>query len=91
MAGRRGPASFRISPSAGRAARVGRRAWLFALLLWQSALRQAEALDLQWQDLNFTAAAPTTKSRKGTGGPLPRGSGPSGAGGRLPVGAQGPG
>ena len=63
-----GQLSFVISPSAGRTAKVGRRAWLFALLLWRSALRQAEALDLQWRDLNFTAAAPTTKSRKGTGG-----------------------
>ena len=44
------------------------RPWLFALLLWRSALRQVEALDLQWRDLNFTAAAPTIKSRKGTGG-----------------------
>ena len=33
------------------------RPWLFALLLWRSALRQAEALDLQWRDLNFAAAA----------------------------------
>ena len=63
------------------------RPWLFALLLWRSELRQAEALDPQWRDLNFAAAAPTIKSRKGTGGPLPRGSGPSGAGGLLPVGA----
>ena len=40
------------------------RPWLFALLLWRSALRQAEALDLQWRDLNFAAAAPTITARK---------------------------
>ena len=40
------------------------RPWLFALLLWRSALRQAEALDLQWRDLNFAAAAPTITVRK---------------------------
>ena len=44
------------------------RPWLFALLLWRSELRQAEAHDLLWRDLNFAAAAPTIKSRKGTGG-----------------------
>ena len=45
------------------------RPWLFALLLWRSALRQAEALDLQWWDLNFAAApAPTITVRKGKEG-----------------------
>ena len=52
------------------------RPWVFALLLWRSTLRQAEALDLQWRDPNFAAAAPVTV-RKGKGGPLPRGPGPS--------------
>ena len=27
--------------------------WLFALLLWRTALRQAEALNLEWRDLQF--------------------------------------
>ena len=31
-------------------------------------MRQAEALDLQWRDLNFAAAAPTITVRKGKGG-----------------------
>ena len=39
-----------------------------ALLVWRSALRQAEALDLQWRDLNFAAAAPTITVRKSKGG-----------------------
>ena len=43
------------------------RPWLSILLLWRSALRQAEALDLQWRDLNFAAAAPTITVRKGKG------------------------
>ena len=44
------------------------RTWLLFLLLWRSALRQAEALDRQWRDLNFAAAAPTITVRKGKGG-----------------------
>ena len=43
------------------------RPWVFPLLLWRSTLRQAEALDLQWRDPNFAAAAPVTV-RKGKGG-----------------------
>ena len=42
--------------------------WLFALLLWRSALRQAEALDLEWRDLSFAAASPTTTVLEGKGG-----------------------
>ena len=41
---------------------------LFALLLWRSALRQREALELQWRDLNFAGATPTITARKGKGG-----------------------
>ena len=42
--------------------------WLFTLLIYRSALRQAEALDLQWRDLNFAAAAPTITATKDTSG-----------------------
>ena len=31
---------------------LGGQPWLFALLLWRTALRQAEALKLDWRDLN---------------------------------------
>ena len=51
------PARFLAAMPAGRP-------WLFALLLWRSALPQAETLDLQWRDLNFAAAAPTITARK---------------------------
>ena len=44
------------------------RPWLFALLLWRTALRQAEALDLEWRDLSFAAASPTITVRAGKGG-----------------------
>ena len=42
--------------------------WLFALLLWRTALRQSEALNLEWRDLNFAAASPTITVRDGKGG-----------------------
>ena len=42
--------------------------WLFALLLWRSALRQAEALELQWRDLSLAAGSLTITVREGTGG-----------------------
>ena len=42
--------------------------WLFALLLWRSALRQAEALNLEWRDLQFAGALPSVTVRNGKGG-----------------------
>ena len=42
--------------------------WLFTLLLWRTALRQSEALKLEWRDLNFAAASPTTTAMGGKGG-----------------------
>ena len=42
--------------------------WLFTLLLWRTGLRQAEALNLQWRDLNFSAQVPTVTVREGKGG-----------------------
>ena len=42
--------------------------WLFALLLWRTALRQAEALDLEWRDLAFDGDHPSVTVRSGKGG-----------------------
>ena len=42
--------------------------WLLTLLLWRTALRQAEALGLQWRDLQFDGTAPTVTVRSGKGG-----------------------
>ena len=42
--------------------------WLFALLLWRTALRQAEALNLEWRDLQFTSTQPSVTVRNGKGG-----------------------
>ena len=42
--------------------------WLFALLLWRSALRQAEALNLEWRDLQFAGTQPSVTVRNGKGG-----------------------
>ncbi len=42
--------------------------WLFTLLLWRTALRQAEALSLQWRDLQFSGPVPTVTVRQGKGG-----------------------
>ena len=38
--------------------------WLFGLLLWWTALRQAEALNLEWWDLQFAGAQPSVTVRK---------------------------
>ena len=42
--------------------------WLFGLLLWRTALRQAEALNLEWRDLQFAGAQPSVTVRNGKGG-----------------------
>ena len=42
--------------------------WLLALLLWRTALRQAEALSLTWRDLQFAGPKPTVTVRQGKGG-----------------------
>ena len=42
--------------------------WLFALLLWRTALRQAEALNLEWRDLQFAGTQPSVTVRNGKGG-----------------------
>ena len=42
--------------------------WLFGLLLWRTALRQAEALNLEWRDLQFASAQPSVTVRNGKGG-----------------------
>ena len=42
--------------------------WLFALLLWRTALRQAEALNLEWRGLQFAGTQPSVTVRKGKGG-----------------------
>ena len=42
--------------------------WLFGLLLWRTALRQAEALNLEWRDLQFAGAQPSVTVRSGKGG-----------------------
>ena len=42
--------------------------WLLSLLLWRTALRQAEALNLEWRDLQFTSAQPSVTVRNGKGG-----------------------
>ena len=42
--------------------------WLFALLLWRTALRQAEALNLEWRDLQFASTQPSVTVRNGKGG-----------------------
>ena len=42
--------------------------WLFALLLWRSGLRQAEALNLEWRDLQFAGTQPSVTVRNGKGG-----------------------
>ena len=44
------------------------QAWLFALLLWRTALRQAEALNLEWRDLPFAGTQPSVTVRNGKGG-----------------------
>ena len=46
----------------------GGQPWLFALLLWRTTLRQAEALKLDLRDLNFEAASPTIPVRDDNGG-----------------------
>ena len=60
--------------------------WLFALLLWRTALRQGEALKLEWRDLNFAAASPTITVRDGKVGRSR--VAPSRAGGRVPFNPQ---
>ena len=42
--------------------------WLFGLLLWRTALRQAEAHNLEWRDLQFAGAQPSVTVRNGKGG-----------------------
>ena len=42
--------------------------WLFGLLLWHTALRQAEGLNLEWRDLQFAGAQPSVTVRNGKGG-----------------------
>ena len=42
--------------------------WLLALLLWRTALRQAEALNLEWRDLQFASTQPSITVRNGKGG-----------------------
>ena len=42
--------------------------WLFALLLWRTAFRQAEALNLEWCDLQFAGTQPSVTVRNGKGG-----------------------
>ena len=42
--------------------------WLFALLLWRSGLRQAEALNLEWRDRQFASTQPSVTVRNGKGG-----------------------
>ena len=42
--------------------------WLFGLLLWRTALRQAEGLNLEWRDLRFAGAQPSVTVRNGKGG-----------------------
>ena len=42
--------------------------WLFGLLLWRTALRQAEALNLEWRDLQFASSQPSVTVRNGKGG-----------------------
>ena len=37
--------------------------WLFDLLLWRTALRQAEAFNLEWRDLPFAGAQPSATVR----------------------------
>jgi len=42
--------------------------WLLGLLLWRTALRQAEALNLEWRDLQFAGSQPSVTVRNGKGG-----------------------
>ena len=42
--------------------------WLFGLMLWRTALRQAEALNLEWRDLQFASTQPSVTLRNGKGG-----------------------
>ena len=42
--------------------------WLFGLLLWRTALRQAEGLNLEWKDLQFAGAQPAVTVRNEKGG-----------------------
>ena len=42
--------------------------WLFGLVLWRTAVRQAEALNLEWRDLQFAGAQPSVTVRNGKGG-----------------------
>ena len=42
--------------------------WLFGLLLWRTGMRQAEALNLEWRDLQFVGAQPSVTVRNGKGG-----------------------
>ena len=41
---------------------------LLGLMLWRTALRQAEALNLEWRDLQFANAQPSVTVRNGKGG-----------------------
>ena len=42
--------------------------WLFGLMLWRTALRQAEALNQEWRDLQFASTQPSVTVRNGKGG-----------------------
>ena len=42
--------------------------WLFAVLLWRTSLRQAEALNLEWRDLQSAGTQPSVTVRNGKGG-----------------------
>ena len=42
--------------------------WLFGLLLWRTAQRLAEALNLEWRDLQFVGSQPSVTVRNGKGG-----------------------
>ena len=58
--------------------------WLFALLLWRSALRQAEALDLEWRGPFLCGRVTRHYGAGRQGRPLPTGAGAPRTGGRLP-------
>ena len=42
--------------------------WLLTYLLWRTALRVSEALNLEWRDLRFDGANPSVIVRSGKGG-----------------------
>ena len=42
--------------------------WLYSLLRWRNTLRQAEALNLEWRDLQFAGPQPSVTFRNGKGG-----------------------